>query len=186
MISASSSPQLERLSCIAGRFGGGGGGGRSLLPSSPLLLPPSLDLDMGAYSRQFHDLPPPPAVSCGDMLLASGFVDEDSAFAGVLIMEGKKPLALDLAMAAAEQLVRMCRVNEPLWLKKGGSGVGGGAVEVLDEEEHSRLFPWPMDLKQLGGGGYRIEGTRDTALVIMNSITLVDAFMDAVSLSTIL
>ncbi|XP_020577606.1 homeobox-leucine zipper protein ROC3 isoform X2 [Phalaenopsis equestris] len=170
--------ELDRLSCIAGRLGGGGG--RSLLPSSPnLLLPPSLDLDMGAYSRQFHDLPPPPAGSCCDMLLGSGLVDEDSAFAGMLIMEGKKPLALELAMAAAEQMLRMSRVNEPLWLKKVGNGVGEGAVEFLDEEEHARLFPWPMELKQMGGGGYRVEGTRDTGLVIMNGITLVDAFMDA-------
>ncbi|KAL0905067.1 hypothetical protein M5K25_027242 [Dendrobium thyrsiflorum] len=169
--------ELDRLSCIAGRFGGS----RSMLPSSPLLLPPSLDLDMGIYSRHFHDLPPPAAaaVSCGDMFLASGLVDEDSALTGVFIMEGKKPLALELAMAAAEQLVRMCGVNEPLWLKRGGNAVGGGAMEILDEEEHARLFPWPMDVKQLGGGGYKMEGTRDTALVIMNSITLVDAFMDA-------
>ncbi|KAK8965140.1 Homeobox-leucine zipper protein ROC3 [Platanthera guangdongensis] len=168
--------ELERLSCIAGRFAGG----RSMLPSSPLLLPPSLDLDMGVYSRHFHELPQPPPMLCGgDMLLSAGLVDEDSAFSGVLIMEGKKTLALDLAMTAADQLLRMCRVDEPLWLRTGGNGARGVQMEFLNEEEHSRLFPWPMDVKGLGSGGYRLEGTRDTALVIMNSITLVDAFMDA-------
>ncbi|KAG0498626.1 hypothetical protein HPP92_003317 [Vanilla planifolia] len=163
--------ELERLSCIVGRFNN-----RSMHPSSTLLLPPpSLDLEIGMYTRQFQELPQlsPATGVCADMLFAAGIVEDGSTFAGAAITEGKKPLALELAMAAAEQLVRMCRMDEPLW------SCGGGEVEVLDEAEHDRLFPWHVDFKKPGSVGIRMEGTRDSALVIVNSVTLVDAFMDA-------
>ncbi|KAF2308742.1 hypothetical protein GH714_015155 [Hevea brasiliensis] len=40
------------------------------------------------------------------------------------------------------------------------------------------MFPWPLNLKQHSNES-RNEATRDSAVVIMNSITLVDAFLDA-------
>ncbi|KAG0502875.1 hypothetical protein HPP92_002947 [Vanilla planifolia] len=146
--------ELERLSCIVGRFNN-----RSMHPSSTLLLPPpSLDLEIGMYTRQFQELPQlsPATGVCADMLLAAGIVEDGSTFAGAAITEGKKPLALELAMAAAEQLVRMCRMDEPLW------SCGGGEVEVLDEAEHDRLFPWHVDFKSrvAWGSGWRDQGQR--------------------------
>jgi len=51
---------------------------------------------------------------------------------------------------------------------------------VLNFEEHARIFRWPLNLKQ-NSNESRTEASRDTAVVIMNSITLVDAFLDAVS-----
>lgn len=159
--------ELERLSCITSRYGS-----RPVqsLGSAPLLLP-SLDLDMGIYSRHFNE---PPIVGCADVIPALPISDGHQPFSGMLIMDHDKPLALDLTITAAAHLLRMCHTNEPLWVRNGSL-----AKEVLNLEEHSRLFPWPMNLKQLQHGEFRTEATRDTALVIMNSITLVDAFLDA-------
>ncbi|RZR97165.1 hypothetical protein BHM03_00026284 [Ensete ventricosum] len=165
---SSSQNDLERLPCVASRYSG-----RQLQPLGPAppVLLPSLDLDMGIYSRHFNE---PPVVSCTDLIPIPQISDEPSPFPGMLIMDQDKPLVLDLAMTAADHLVRMCNTTEPLWVRRGGTTT----VEVLDLEEHARMCPWPMDLKQQQGRS-RTETSRDSAMVIMNSITMVDAFLDA-------
>ncbi|RWW23524.1 hypothetical protein GW17_00012228 [Ensete ventricosum] len=162
--------ELERLSYIASRYSG-----RQLQPLGPAppVLIPSLDLDVGIYSRHFNE---PPVVSCTDLIPIPQISDEPSPFPGMLIMDQDMPLVVDLAMTAADHLVRMCNTTEPLWVRRGGTTT----VEVLDLEEHARMCPWPMDLKQQQGM-FRTETSRDSAMVIMNSITMVDAFLDAVS-----
>jgi len=66
----------------------------------------------------------------------------------------------------------------------------GASSEVMVPDEHARMFSWPVDGGKQGGGSTpaaaRTEGSRDSAVVIMNSITLVDAFLDAVSFQSIL
>ncbi|XP_072963292.1 homeobox-leucine zipper protein ROC3 [Typha angustifolia] len=161
--------ELERLSCIPSRYGN-----RHVQPSlgpAPPLLMPSLDLDMAIYSRHFNENT---MVSCADMISSVPIADDHPHFPSVLVMEHDKPIVLDMAMTAADQLARMCRTDEPLWARSGVHG-----IEVLNLEEHARLFPWPINSKQEHHLEFRKESTRDTALVIMNSITLVDAFMDA-------
>ncbi|KAJ8506464.1 hypothetical protein OPV22_007350 [Ensete ventricosum] len=160
--------ELERLSYIASRYSG-----RQLQPLGPAppVLIPSLDLDVGIYSRHFNE---PPVVSCTDLIPIPQISDEPSPFPGMLIMDQDMPLVLDLAMTAADHLVRMCNTTEPLWVLRGGTTT----VEVLDLEEHARMCPWPMDLKQQQGM-FRTETSGDSAMVIMNSITMVDAFLDA-------
>ncbi|KAG0502872.1 hypothetical protein HPP92_002944 [Vanilla planifolia] len=120
-----------------------------------MLLPsPSLDFDIGMHTSHFREMP---ATGVGaDMFLAARIVDDSSTFSGTAITEGKKPLALDLAIAAAEQFVTMCRMNEPRR--------SGGEVEVLDGAGHDRLFTWPAVVKKPGGLGIRMEGSRDSAL----------------------
>ncbi|URD96654.1 Homeobox-leucine zipper protein [Musa troglodytarum] len=159
--------ELERLSCIASRYSG-----RQLQPLGPAppILLPSLDLDMGIYSRHFKETP---VVSCNDIIPVPQISDQPSPFSGMLILDQDKPLVLDLAITAADHLVRMCRTNGPLWIRRDGR-----TTEALDLEEHAKTFPWPMDLKRQHGE-VRTEASRDSAMVIMNSITLVDAFLDA-------
>ncbi|CAA7406600.1 unnamed protein product [Spirodela intermedia] len=184
--------ELERLSCIISRYGH-----RTVpplvagtLPPPGLLLPPSLDLDMGIYARHFSEqtvMNP-----CADVMTtlssrAPGFAAAGMTEAGqqvdfqseLFIMDQDKTLALDLAMTAAEHLGRLCRKNEPLWIRGAAGGGGCGGYDVLDLDEYHRAFQWPVDLKQGQGGiEFRIEATRESALVIMNSITLVNSFMD--------
>lgn len=127
---------------------------------------------MNMYSRQFSDS----LGSCTEMMPmvmfpgTSSFAEED-----LVLMEEEKTLAMELAMSSIDELVKMCQATEPLWIRNSENG-----KEVLNFEEHAKMFPWPLNLKQ-HSNDLRNEATRDTAVVIMNSITLVDAFLDAVS-----
>lgn len=88
-------------------------------------------------------------------------------------MDEEKSLALELAMSSADELAKMCHTSEPLWINESGR-------EVVNAEEHMKMFTW-SGMMSNSSTELRIEGTRDAAVVIMNSITLVDAFLDAVS-----
>lgn len=168
--------QLERVCCITSRYAG-----RPIqtMGAPPSLMPPSLDLDMNIYPRHFAD--PNIAPNCTEMIPVPMLPPphEASPFpeghGGLLLMEDhEKSLALELAASSMAELVKMCQTNEPLWIRSCES-----EREVLNFEEHARLFSWPLNLKHRSE--LRTEATRDTAVVIMNSVTLVDAFLDAVS-----
>ncbi|KAG8084282.1 hypothetical protein GUJ93_ZPchr0010g11064 [Zizania palustris] len=177
--------ELDRLACIASRYGGGR---QPVLSTTsalscmsvppPVLLPP-LDLDMNVYSRHF-DEQTAPVMGCGDFIpgvVSQHMAAADGAAAYVMapVQEHDKQLVLDLACTAADHLARMCRAGEPLWVCQRGA-----ASEVMAVDEHARMFSWPVDGAKQGDAVMgRTEGTRDNAVVIMNSITLVDAFLDA-------
>uniref|UniRef100_A0A0D9XMU9 Homeobox domain-containing protein n=1 Tax=Leersia perrieri TaxID=77586 RepID=A0A0D9XMU9_9ORYZ len=172
--------ELDRLACIATRYGGGGGGRQPVLstsalscisapPPPPVLMPP-LDLDMNVYSRHFAEQPP----VIGEHLVMPHHHHQHQMVDGYImdaapppVQEQDRQLVLDLAATAADQVATMCRAGEPLWqLRRHHSS------EVMSVEEHARMF------KHNAGGVARTEGTRDNAVVIMNSINLVDAFLD--------
>jgi hypothetical protein len=153
---------------------------------------PPLDLDMNVYARHFTDQSS--VMGCGDLIqsvlapqqqIPVGGAEHHatSSFMGAAIgpvQEQDRQLVLDLAATAADTLAKMCRAGEPLWLRRRGA-----SSEVMVADEHARMFSWPVDGGQQGsastGAAARTEGSRDSAVVIMNSITLVDAFLDAVS-----
>ncbi|XP_058191041.1 homeobox-leucine zipper protein ROC3 isoform X2 [Rhododendron vialii] len=159
--------EFERVCCLASRYSG-----RPIqaMGEAPPLLPPSLDLDMSVYPRHFDDDSMP---SCNE-LIPLPFMPENSHFpsSGDLIMEEEKPLALDLAMSSMDEIVKLCQTDEPLWMQSNGK-------QVLNFEEHARIFQWSMNVKPNTASEFRLEASRDAAVVIMNSITLVDAFLDA-------
>lgn len=139
------------------------------------LLGHSLELDMStAYLRkldQDHMSNCPP-----DHMIPLPFMPETSHFSGnALILEEEKSPVMDLALSSMDELVKMCHTNEPLWVRATDTG-----KLVLNLEEYTRMFSWSVNLKQYPPE-FKTEATRDTAVVIMNSITLVDAFLDAVS-----
>jgi hypothetical protein len=137
------------------------------------LMQPSLDLDMNIYpTRHFSDQ----ITQCSEMIPVPMLPPEASHFqdGGLLLLEDEKSLAMELAASSMTELVKMCQMNEPLWIRNGEND-----RQVLNFDEHARLFSWPLNLKQRSE--LRTEATRDSAVVIMNSVTLVDAFLDAVS-----
>ncbi|KAJ0051460.1 hypothetical protein Pint_03497 [Pistacia integerrima] len=160
--------ELDRVCCLVSRYSGRP---MQTMAPAPSLIPPSLDLDMNIYSRHFPD----PMTTCTDMMPMQ-MLPETSNFpeSGLVLMEEEKSLAMELAISSMDELVKMCRVNEPLWIRNNENG-----KEILNLEEHGRMFPWPLNLKQ-HSTELRTEATRDCAVVIMNSITLVDAFLDAI------
>ncbi|XP_043717521.1 homeobox-leucine zipper protein ROC3-like [Telopea speciosissima] len=160
--------ELERISCLNQRYGSRPI--QALAPPAPTMLLPSLDLDMGIYSRNFQES----IGNCNDIVAVPSMPENPHIAGDGLIMEQEKPLALDLAITAVNELMKMCQACEPLWVQSSN-----GDKEVLNLEEHTKMFPWPIGFKQQQQNEFRTESSRGSALVIMNSINLVDAFLDA-------
>uniref|UniRef100_A0ACD5THU4 Uncharacterized protein n=1 Tax=Avena sativa TaxID=4498 RepID=A0ACD5THU4_AVESA len=183
--------ELDRLACIATRYGGGGrqpvmSSALSCMSApSPVLMSP-LDLDMNVYSRHFGEQQQHGAMDLMVMQQQMGAGGHGAApsymhgaMAPAVVQDQDRQMVLELASTAADHLARMCRTGEPLWAPlRRSSG------EVMDADEHARTFSWPGDAakqQQHGDAAHltRTEGTRDSAVVIMNSITLVDAFLNS-------
>ncbi|KAL6992737.1 Homeobox-leucine zipper protein PROTODERMAL FACTOR 2 [Sarracenia purpurea var. burkii] len=84
--------------------------------------------------------------------------------------EADKPMIIELAVAAMEELIRMAQAGEPLWVPSPDS-----STEILSEEEYLRTFPRGIGPKPLG---LKSEASRESAVVIMNHISLVEILMD--------
>ncbi|KAE8731930.1 homeobox-leucine zipper protein HDG5-like isoform X2 [Hibiscus syriacus] len=114
-------------------------------------------LDMNIYLRQFPE-PMAPVLT-----EAASFPDNDNIF----LMEEEKATAMKLAMSSMDELVKMFRSNEPLWIRNKENG-----KELLNLEENAKVFHnhWPLNLKQHSSEFRRTEASRNSA-VIMNSIT---------------
>lgn len=89
--------------------------------------------------------------------------------------EADKPMIVELAVAAMEELIRMTQAGEPLWIPTSDN-----SSEILSEDEYLRTFPRGIGPKPLG---LKSEASRETAVVIMNHISLVEILMDVVGFS---
>lgn len=85
----------------------------------------------------------------------------------------ERTICVDLALAAMNELVKMAQMDGPLWIRsQDGSG-----KETLNLDEYSRTFPSSAGMKH---SNWTTEATRDTTMVIINSLALVETLMDAV------
>lgn len=151
--------EIDRISGIAAKYVG-----KPLITYpqhfSPSHVPSrSLELGVGNYG-------PPGMV--GDLYGAAG---SDLLRALPAPSDADKPLIIELAVGAMEELIRMAQTRETLWVPSTDN-----STEILCEDEYLRTFPRgigprPMELKS--------EASRDSAVVIMNHISLVEIFMDA-------
>lgn len=85
--------------------------------------------------------------------------------------EADKPMIIELAVAAMEELIRMAQMGEPLWM------TNHDGASILNEDEYIRTFPRGIGPRPTG---FKCEASRETAVVIMNHISLVEILMDAV------
>ncbi|KAE8714913.1 Homeobox-leucine zipper protein PROTODERMAL FACTOR 2 [Hibiscus syriacus] len=104
----------------------------------------------------------------------SGFVGEMNRGGDLLRSvsgptEADKPMIVELAVAAMEELIRLAQSGEPLWFP------GDNSTDVLNEDEYLRTFPRGLGSKPLG---LRSEASRESAVVIMNHVNLVEILMD--------
>ncbi|KAL7103013.1 hypothetical protein ACP275_08G153800 [Erythranthe tilingii] len=120
----------------------------------------SLDLGVGSYGTQTGgNIPGENIYGAADLLRSvSGPTDAD------------KPMIIELAVAAMEELIRMAQSGEPLWISCSDS-----SGEILSEEEYVRTFPRGIGPKPLG---FKSEASRESAVVIMNHVNLVEILMD--------
>lgn len=112
---------------------------------------------------------PPSSLDLGNAFGNNGEVLR-SSFNGPT--EAEKPFIIELAVAAMEEFIQMAQMGEPLWLPSIDR-----RTNFLNEEEYVRLFPLGIGPKL---EGFKTEASKDTAVVFMNHIKLVEILMDAV------
>lgn len=135
------------------------------MASYPLLSPsvpsrPPLDLGVGGFGGQ---------QGVGGEMFGPGELMRSVSGAA----ETDKPMVVELAVAAMEELIRMAQLNEPLWIPAGLDN----ATEALNEEEYVRTFPRGIGPRPFG---LKSEASRETAVVIMNQMNVVEILMDVV------
>ncbi|RRT52322.1 hypothetical protein B296_00042861 [Ensete ventricosum] len=88
------------------------------------------------------------------------------------VSELEKPLMVEMATGAVEEVLRLVRTDEPLWVKSGSDGRDRLQVDIYDRmfQRSGRHLRFPHT---------RTETSRDSAPVAMNATTLIDMFMDA-------
>ena len=84
-----------------------------------------------------------------------------------------RTIYVDFALAAMNELVEMAQTDAPLWIRSRD----GGSRETLNLDEYSRTFPSSAGMKHIN---WTTEATRDSTMVIINSLALVETLMDAV------
>ncbi|CAO2210210.1 unnamed protein product [Urochloa humidicola] len=156
--------EIDRISAIAAKYVGKPVTG--LLPNSSNISPVAATAAPYPPLSTHHLIPGP-----ADMF---GGLHHRGATAGF-----EKPLVIELAVAAMEELVRMAQLGEPLWVP---AVVDGDATETLNEEEYARGFPRGIGPKS---PELRSEASRETVVVIMNHVNLVEMLMDVNQWSTL-
>ncbi|XP_076918134.1 homeobox-leucine zipper protein HDG1-like [Bidens hawaiensis] len=170
--------ELGRISLLANKFLGRplssyGGSLSQGMGSSNLELgvgrtgyglnPMDVGLPMGLnYSNGLRNGLPLMSPSRAGLMAASG--------GGAMDFQYDKNLLLDLAMSAMGEFMKLWQNNSPLWI--GDIEYG----EVLNFDEYLRNFPLILGMKPQG---YVSEASRASRVVMINSLVLIDALLDA-------
>ncbi|KAK9749349.1 hypothetical protein RND81_02G119600 [Saponaria officinalis] len=83
----------------------------------------------------------------------------------------ERSMFLELALGAMDELVKMAQTDEPIWLRSMDSG----GREILNHDEYRRSFNPCIGMKP---NGFVSEASRETGMVIINSLALVETLMD--------
>ncbi|KAK0587806.1 hypothetical protein LWI29_029186 [Acer saccharum] len=159
--------ELDRVSSVAAKYIGRP---ISQLPPVQPIHVSSLDLTMGSFGG-------PSGLSGGpsldlDLLHGSSSTMPNLPFQQIVLSEMDKSLMTDIAANAMEELLRLLQTNDPLWLKSSTDG-----RDVLNLDNYERMFP--RGRGHLKNPNIRIESSRESGVVIMNALALVDMFTDS-------
>ncbi|CAA2941815.1 homeobox-leucine zipper protein HDG11-like [Olea europaea var. sylvestris] len=156
--------ELDKASSVAAKYIG-----RSIsqLPPVQPFHVSSLDLSMSSYgglriAGPSLDLDLLPGSLTGSL--------QKLLFPTLSISDMDKSLMADIASNAMDELIRLLQTNEPLWMKSADGR------EVLNLENYERIFPSPNTHRKCPN--IRNEASRDSGVVIMSGLVLVDMFMD--------
>ena len=111
-----------------------------------------------------------------DLLPGSSLNVPNIPYQSMSITDMDKTLMTDIARNAMEELIRLLQGNEPFWMKSATDG-----KEVLNLESYERIFPRVNS--HLKNPNVYVEASRDSGVVIMNGLALVNLFLDSVRLS---
>lgn len=161
--------ELDRVCALAGKFLGRpissfAGAFTPGLPNSSLELAIGANGFGGFGSSALSDF----STSLGTVITPSS--RSVSNFGGV-DRSIEKSVLLELALSAMDELVKMAQMGEPLWFPSYEGG-----KEELNFDEYMQAFPRIVGAKAVECVS---EATRETGMVIINSLALVETLMDA-------
>ncbi|XP_042453411.1 homeobox-leucine zipper protein ROC5-like isoform X1 [Zingiber officinale] len=82
-----------------------------------------------------------------------------------------RSMLLELALAAMDELLTMAHMDAPLWIRSSD-----GSAEALNYEQYHHSV---RRIAGLSPAGFVAEASRQTGMVIVNSLALVETFMDS-------
>ncbi|XP_012482742.2 homeobox-leucine zipper protein ANTHOCYANINLESS 2 isoform X2 [Gossypium raimondii] len=154
--------ELDRVCALASKFLGRPLTSLATSIASPL---PNSNLELGVGSNGFGGL-------STTLPLGPDFGGGVSNSLPVVPPNGvERSMFLELALAAMDELVKMAQTDEPLWIRSLEVG-----REILNHDEYSRMFTPCIGIKP---AGFLTEASRQTGLVIINSLALVETLMDS-------
>ncbi|PNY09934.1 homeobox-leucine zipper protein HDG2-like [Trifolium pratense] len=170
--------EIDRISAIAAKYVG-----KPVIDRISAIAAKYVGKPVVNYSNISPSLPPRPEI---------GFVGNNQGIGGMEMYgtsgdilrsisgptEADKPIIIELAVAAMEELIGMAQMGDPLWLSTTLDGAG----TVLNEDEYVRSFPRGIGPKP---NGFKCEASRETSVVIMNHVNLVEILMDVNQWSTV-
>lgn len=176
--------ELDRVCTLASKFLGRPVSSLSTLTGSISAPPmPSSSLELAVGTNGFGPLT---TVTTSSLPLAPDFgsgisnalpvVSPTKSTANVSGIERsfERSMYLELALGAMDELVKLAQTDEPLWLRN----MDAGGKEILNHEEYMRSINPSFGYKS---NGFVPEASRETDMVIINSLALVETLMDAVS-----
>uniref|UniRef100_A0A5B6ZQB5 Putative homeobox-leucine zipper protein ANTHOCYANINLESS 2 isoform X2 n=1 Tax=Davidia involucrata TaxID=16924 RepID=A0A5B6ZQB5_DAVIN len=153
--------ELDRVCALAGKFLG-----------RPISSLPNSSLELGVGSNGFAVPLGPPDFGVGissslpPVVVVPPPPPPPRAAGGI-----ERSMYLELALAAMDELIKMAQTNEPIWIRS----LEGGR-EVLNHEDYLRTFTPCIGLKP---NGFVTEASRETGMVIINSLALVETLIDS-------
>ncbi|KAF2315345.1 hypothetical protein GH714_038887 [Hevea brasiliensis] len=169
--------ELDRVCALAGKFLGRP---ISLLTTSIGPPMPNSSLELGVGGNGFGCLstvattaPLGPDFGAGISNALPVVTQTRPLTAGVTGLDRslERSMFLELALAAMDELVKMAQTDEPLWFRS----LEGGR-EILNHEEYMRIFTPCIGMKP---SGFVSEASRETGMVIISSLALVETLMDS-------
>ncbi|XP_060218787.1 homeobox-leucine zipper protein ANTHOCYANINLESS 2 [Lycium barbarum] len=168
--------ELDRVCALAGKFLGRPIS--SLVTSMPPPAMPNSSLELGVGSNGFggmsNNIPttlPLASPDFGVGVSNSMAVVASSRQSTGIERSLERSMYLELALAAMDELVKMAQTDEPLWFRS----IEGGR-EILNHEEYIRTFTPCIGMRP---NSFVSEASRETGMVIINSLALVETLMDS-------
>lgn len=166
--------ELDRVCALAGKFLG-----RPVSSMGPPMPNSSLELGVGGthfggmISSTTSAMPLGPQDFGVGISSASSVVPSSRASNNVMGIDHslERSMYLELALAAMDELVKLAQTDEPLWIRT----IEGGR-EIMNQNEYSRAITPCIGLKP---NEYVSEASRETGMVIINSLALVETLMDS-------
>ncbi|KAL5811896.1 hypothetical protein ACOSQ3_026846 [Xanthoceras sorbifolium] len=116
----------------------------------------------------------PPTFSVPNTFAAPGTSDSTigTQYPNKPLSEIEKEIMAQTVTSARDELIRLVRVNEPFWVKSSNSE----GKYVIHHDSYEQIFPRVSHFKTPNA---RIESSKDSGIVSMNGLQLVDMFLDA-------